>query len=254
MAIVYVESTLIDMLIYALIGLGIAVVACNVAWGIREYRTPQEAKEIRRGSHKKTPMLLLQSDDGLIEIEPVARRGPEGIGETESRGKLKLHFTGAYPRSTNIPLIPDDSESATRLNGGTPDEKVMRTQAIADYIFKLNTKPSFLKGAKIAFGVAYKGKAIITTIAALAGLKALDDLSQLYPNDMIQRVDVTAIKNHFNNEWNQSQIQANEADKFLAGQVAASKNRDLKWWILPVLTLALILIGLAGLIAVLKFI
>lgn len=257
LAIVYIESFFVDLLLYLVIGLGIALALVTGAWAIREYRTPPESKQIRKASNKKKPLLILAGDDGLIQTEIIDKRGPEGVSHTEKHGKLKEHFVGFYPRPTKSPLVLiDDDELRTATNGGTPIQddgtKQLRSEAIAEYLTTLNTKPTFFQGAKIAIGIAYRGKAIITTIAALAGLKALDDLSTLYPEDMI-KVDVPAIKHYISNEWNTSQIEANEADAFKEGQLDSNRNKDLKWWILPVLTLALVLIGLAGLIAVLKF-
>lgn len=206
----------------AVIVAAIAIISCvalGAAWAIWEFWvTPKESKEIRTCKRKGSPLIVAALDNGLAELEHADFSGPEGILSTKERGKTKEHFTGALPR----PKVFEESDIELT------DEKfdIKKTVAIANLVSSLANKKLFLKGAKVPVWFAYKGKAILASIYGLACLQILDKLKDSSINaikEALAPVDFLAIKSMFDQNWNQSQLNAQEADKQRIGELKARK-------------------------------
>lgn len=202
---------------------------------VYRYRTPKEANDIRSGSHKKTAGILLVGDDGYTDYEPFAYTGNEGWGETKTRGKPKQHYTGFLPR-------PGLASSET-----IDEAKQEKTEALANFINTLNTRKLFLRGAKTALWVAVKPKAILMNIYAIAGVQLTENFEEFWNEWKKEKgdifpIDVSALKRMVvSSSWNESQINALEANREALGELkAADKGALNKWAIIGG-------IGLAGL-------
>jgi hypothetical protein len=211
----------------------IAVLVLLVYIIVYRYRTPKEASDIRSGSHKKTAGVILVGDDGYADYEPFAYTGAEGWGETKSRGKPKQHYTGFLPRP--------GLASAETIDA----DKQENTEKLANFINTLNTRKLFWRGAKTSLWVAVKPKAILANIWAIAGIQIAEEFEKFW-NDWrkdkgeIFLVDVTALKRMVvSSSWNESQINALEANREALGELkAADKGIINKWAIIGGIGLA----------------
>lgn len=191
-------------------------IAVAIAWFIYEYwLTPSESKDMRRASRKKRPLVALAGDDGYMDIKDAPISGSEGWLQTKEKGTTKEHYTGCLPR----PRVFAESE----INVGEKMD-VKKTVAVANYISMLANRRLLLRGAKVPIWFAYSGKAVLASLYGLAALQMLEGLSQLKEfKSSFVTVDIVAIKALFSEQWNESQINAIEADKERKGELKAKR-------------------------------
>lgn len=204
-------------IVFALLAV-IAAVAIVIAWVVYEkYFTPQESKDIRQAFRKKFPLCMLGGDDGFADFKPAAFSGPEGILETKSVGRTQEHYTGALPRPKQF--------KAEEINVDTTNKKdPEKTVAVANHISMLANRRLLLRGARVPVWFAYRGKAVLTSLYALVALQILEGLSKMPElKDAFAVVDVVAIKALFSEQWNESQINAQESDKERKGELKSKK-------------------------------
>lgn len=212
---------------YAGIVCAVGLIALSIGFGLWYFWvTPKSARNQTYAKRKGAAMMGLASDDGGIDLEFVYKLGSEGAAETKGKGKNKQHWSGFLPQTTT----PIDSIQV----GDGMDEAL--TLKIANYIRELSQKKLFLRDAKVAFWVGYKGKAILTNLLSLAGIAITEELMEKLP-EKFKAVDITAIKRLFSNSWNESQINAQEEDKIREGRAEAKQFMSGKEWLWPIVIL-----------------
>lgn len=197
-------------------------------WAIDHiWLTPQEAKIIKKAKRKKKPVVIHVGDEGHAKFEILEILGPEGYASTSKDRKQK--WLGFFPR------IPPSEEI----------EKKNTEAKIADFINKLATKKSFLKDAKIPIWFAYSGKAILTSLYNLAGVKILEE--QGNPSGPVV-VNLQEIKALFAKPWDESQIRAQETDAYEEGSFTSKKfygAEGMKYFVLPLAMITLVIVVFA---------
>lgn len=194
----------------------IACAAIGISWFVWEHwLTPAESKHIRRASRKKRPLIVLGGDDGYADINDAAFSGPEGILQTKKVGRTQEHYTGALPRPREF----DETEIQV-----SKDKDVVKTTAIANFVSMLANRRLLLRGARIPIWIAYKGKAVIASLYGLAAIQVLEGMSKLPElKETFAAVDIVAIKSLFSEQWNESQINAQETDAERVGELKAKR-------------------------------
>ncbi len=229
----------------------IALVGVIIAWwGYEKYFTPLESHQIRQAFRKHFALMGLGGDDGYLDILAAPTSGPEGFLESKGVGITKEHYSGALPRAKVFTLAdykPSDSPIATvedveAKEGDKPKPEAVnkskysaqKTIAVANYISMLASRRLLLRGAKVPIWLAYRGKAIMTSLYGLAALQLVEALCNLVAEsktnptlqtiaDAFALVDILAIKDLFSQQWNESQLNAQEADKERKGELKARK-------------------------------
>lgn len=199
----------------AIVGI-IAAVGVAAAWFIYEHWfTPLESKDMRRASRKKRPLLMLAGDDGYADIKDAPFSGAEGILKSKNEGRTKEHYTGALPRPQEFTDSDIDAGEGFDLT---------KTVAVANYVSMLANRRLLLRGAKVPIWFAYRGKAVLASLYGLAALQVVEGLSQVKElKEVFAAVDVVAIKSLFSAQWNESQINALEADAERVGELKAKR-------------------------------
>lgn len=194
----------------------LAAVGLGVAWFVFEHwLTPKEAKQIRTATRKKTPLMMLGGDDGYADISHAAFSGPEGILQTKKQGKTEEHYTGALPR----PRVFENDEINV-----AEDKDVGKTVAFANFVSALANRRLLLRGARVPIWFAYRGKAVLASLYGLAALQMVEKLDKVPEfKDVFTSVDVVAIKSLFSEQWNESQINAQEADAERVGELKSKR-------------------------------
>ena len=194
----------------------IAAVALGVVFFVYEHwLTPLESKNIRSASRKKRPLLILGGDDGYADLKDAPFSGPEGIVQTKKIGRTQEHYTGALPRPREF----DETEIEV-----APNKDLKKTTAIANFVSMLANRRLLLRGARVPVWVAYRGKAILASLYGLAALQVLEGLERLPEfKESFAAIDVVAIKSLFSEQWNESQINAQETDAERVGELKAKR-------------------------------
>jgi hypothetical protein len=194
----------------------IVAVALGAIWFVWEHwLTPLESKDIRRAARKKRPLVLLGGDDGYADVKDAPFSGPEGILQTKKKGKTKEHWTGALPRPREF-----DQEDINVSDG----KDIKATVAVANYISQLANRRLLLRGARVPIWVGYRGKAILASLYGLIALQLVEKLATLPElKETFGIVDIVAIKAMFVEQWNESQINAQEADAERIGELNAGR-------------------------------
>lgn len=139
----------------------IAVIVIASAWGIVRWRTPQEAKQITKAAHAKKPVLLFFNDAGQAWFEPLKQINASGAASTTAKIDKQKGWLGFFPRKKDPVLQNPGSD----LSGNIAADN------LAEYVDALQTTKIHLKGARIPIHVAYSGKALVTSLMALAGVE-----------------------------------------------------------------------------------
>jgi hypothetical protein len=206
--------------------MGFVAVAIGAAWLIREkWFTPLESKEIRSAFRKKTPILFLGGDDGYGDFLPAVKSGSEGILETKSKGKSKDHYTGALPRPREF---REDEIAMRLLEGGLTEseaeKKVKGTTNVANALSQFANRRLILRGSRIPLWIGYRGKAVLASLYGLVALQIVEGLSKLDAlKEAFATVDLLLLKELFSEQWNLSQIIAQETDKERGGELKARR-------------------------------
>lgn len=246
---VWVYSSFIDTIVTILAISIIALIALVCVWGITVYRTPRESKKTTEASHSKRNLLFLAHDDGTMSVETAWRVGHEGAVETKPVGRLKKHWTGFLPRQSKIEAVavsPVIAENGTIDQAATAEVQDV-TERLAEYLNKLNTRSLLFPSARVKVWFAVKPKALLASLETIAGVQIAeavkDAMGDAFP------VDIPALKTMVASaSWNESQINAQEEDKFQAGVISASRsNEDFKklclYLAIPIMAIALLIIG-----------
>lgn len=194
----------------------IAAVAIGACWFIYEhFFTPLESKALRRATRKKRPLMILGGDDGYADIHDAPFSGPEGILQTKKKGKTQEHYTGALPRPREF------DESEIEVEDG---KDIKKTVAVANYISMLANRRLLFRGARVPVWFAYRGKAIMASLYGLAALQIVEGLSKAENlKSVFAPVDIVALKSLFAEQWNESQLNAQEADAERIGELKAKR-------------------------------
>lgn len=197
-----------------------STIAVAIAWVVYEkWFTPQESKDLRKAFRSKMPLCVLGGDDGYADMKSAAVSGPEGILETQSKGRTGEHYTGALPRP--VQFSEDDLKDDVDTGGG---KDLAKTVAMANYISMLASRRLILRGARIPIWFAYRGKAVLTSMYGLVALQLLEGASKIKEfKEAFAPIDINAIKALFSEQWNESQMNAQEADKERKGELKARK-------------------------------
>lgn len=244
--------------------LAIVLVAVVAGWVIWErVITPSEAREIRNAKRKKQPLGFCFNDAGQGWFERFKRISSSGAASTTTKVNDRKGFLGYFARKSEPTFEKPENADVVADN-------------LANYVDSLQTTKIYLKDSKIPINVIYRGKALITSFLALAGIElaqkmALTDggiVTEACPycgqnkqvNRVIDRIELTVINitRFFKNisqlkAWDESEQEANQTDHFYLGireeQKKATKN--------PLLMLLLALgfcFGMAVLLVVVAFI
>lgn len=222
---------------FAVIGVIAAVAVAICWWAYEKYFTPLESHQIRKAFRKHLAIMALGGDDGYLDICSAPTSGPEGFLESQPKGATKEHYSGALPRSKvftddDIQLSDIDPTKPASIQKSKYDLK--KTVAVANYISMLASRRLLLRGAKVPVWLAYRGKAIMTSLYGLAALQLVETLCNLKKEaqgnealksiaDAFAVVDLLAVKDLFSQQWNESQLNAQEADKERKGELKAKK-------------------------------
>lgn len=194
----------------------IGMVAVLVTFFVYEHwLTPLEAKQIRTASRKKRALMMLGGDDGYADFESAFFSGPEGILQTKPKGATKEHYTGALPRPRVF------SEDEIEVEG---EFDVKKTVALANFVSMLANRRLLLRGAKVPIWFAYRGKAVLASLYGLACLQIIEGLSKAEEfKTAFSTIDVVAIKSLFSEQWNESQLNAQETDAERVGELKSKR-------------------------------
>lgn len=206
---------------FAAVGIVGLVAVCAMWFVYEHWLTPQESKEFRKSARAKRPIIALAGDDGYCDFKEAPFSGPEGILQTKKVGRTQDHYTGALPRPREF------EEKDIQLADANADLK--KTVAMANYISMLANRRLLLRGSKIPVWFAYRGKAVITSIYGLAALQILESLKETKDDalkkisEILTPIDLIAVKALFAEQWNESQINAQETDAEQKGFLRARK-------------------------------
>lgn len=233
--------------VWVVVGLAIAVVAVSVFHLITEYRTPEESKKIRDASHKRKPGMLLASDAGTGIFRYADRVGNEGYLTTKNEGKWKFHFTALTPRPGKV---PDNIEVVS-------GKDLAKTRSVAEYINYLNTKKLHLQGARIPLWIGVPSKSIVASVFAIAGVQITEQIEKnwktLTGSDDPFPIDVSAMKTMVvSSSYNESQINSIESDSEHIGEERAKKAGFEKWFIfggIAMMIIGAVMLGIAAFIS-----
>lgn len=194
-----------------------AAIGIGVAWVVYEkFFTPDESKFIRKAYRKKRALMAIGGDDGFMDLQNADSIGSEGILRTKGVGVTNEHFTGALPRPKEI------LASQIELKDKVKDKEA--TVAVANYISQIANRRLLLRGARVPVWFAYRGKAILASLYGLIALQVVEGLAAKEEfKSAFATIDVLAIKALFSQQWNQSQIQANETDAERKGELRSKK-------------------------------
>lgn len=182
------------------------------------YRTPLESKRIKECSLKKKPLQILEYDAGYLEFKVGSKMGPEGSVHTKNEGRSKRHWTGFFARPSqqrrSMPIYTDSKDEEIK--------EAVTTNTLAKELGDSSVERRYLKGAKIPVSVGYAGKGILTSIKSIAFLKTCEVLHKI-DSTAATYINMGALKTLFGENWNESQIEANETDAGLEGELRAKK-------------------------------
>lgn len=194
----------------------ISAVALGVVFFVYEHwLTPLEAKQIRTASRKKRPLMMLGGDDGYADFRSAFFSGSEGVLQDKPQGRTKEHYTGVLPR----PRVFAEEE----IDVEEPFDK-KKTVALANFVSMLANRRLLLRGAKVPIWFAYRGKAVLASLYGLACLQIIEGLSKAEEfKTAFSTIDVPAIKSLFSEQWNESQLNAQETDAERVGELKAKR-------------------------------
>jgi hypothetical protein len=195
----------------------VAAIVVGVCWFVYEkFMTPLESKALRSASRHKKALLLLGGDDGYGDFKVAKFSGHEGWQKTADEGREKNHYTGFLPRPRTF------SVDEIKLSDEKYDKK--KTTEVANFVSALASRRLLLRGAKVPLWVAYRGKAVLASLYGLAALDVIDKLAESPQfGSVFSLIDIVAIKSLFSEQWNESQINANETDMERAGELKSKK-------------------------------
>lgn len=195
----------------------LAAIGIGVAWFVYEkWFTPQDSKDLRTAFRKKYPLLALGGDDGYLDFKPAPFSGPEGFLETKSVGKTQEHYSGALPRP--VQFSKDDIELTDK------SKNLEATIGVANFVSMLANRRLLLRGSRVPIWFGYRGKAILVSIYGIVAIQVIDAMSKLKEfQEIMSIVDIVAIKELFSEQWNESQLNAQETDKERKGELKAKK-------------------------------
>ena len=136
------------------------------------WRTPLESKIVKECHLKKRPLEILEHDDGYFLFKQVTEEGPEGFVHTKPEGKQRMFWTGffARPSSNSAEMLYPENASEEQK------KEVDVTNRLAKELGMWASEKRYLKGARIPCSVGYIGKAVLTTVKAVAALQLLEKL------------------------------------------------------------------------------
>lgn len=206
-----------QLAMYGAVVATMAAIGIGIAWLIFEkFFTPDESKFIRKAYRKKRALMAIGGDDGFMDLQHADIIGSEGVLSTQNVGATKEHFTGALPRPKEI--------LASQIELTDKDKDKDKTVAVANYISQIANRRLLLRGARVPVWFAYRGKAILASLYGLIALQVVEGMAkQKEFQSAFATIDVLAIKALFSQQWNQSQIQANETDAERKGELRAKK-------------------------------
>jgi hypothetical protein len=162
------------------------------------WRTPLESKVIKDCHLHKNTLHITEHDDGYFLFKEGKEEGPEGFVHTKPEGKHKMIWTGFFAR----PSLNDKEMQYPENASEEQKEEVDQTNKLAKLLGVMATERRYLRGAKVPCTVGYDGKAILSSVKAIAALQfleALDRIGELPAN-------LSAVKEIFGFNWNSSQI------------------------------------------------
>lgn len=228
--------------------LAIALIGVAVGWVIWErVITPSEAREIRKAKRGKHPLLFLFNDAGQGWFESLKRISSSGAASSTRKVKDRKGFLGYFARKTEAMFMEPIGEESANIAADN----------LSGLVDSLQTSKVYLKDSKIPINVAYRGKALITSFPALAGVEMVQKMSMANggtvteacpycgqnkePKRIIDRIDLTVINitRFFKNisqltAWDESEQKANETDHFYWG-IDEEKKKTTKSPLLMVL-------------------
>ena len=241
----------------------IALLAVCGAWGIYQWLTPKEAKEIRKATRKKQPLLFLFNDSGQGWFEGLKRITSSGAASTDKKAGGKHGFLGYFARKQE-PVFEK------------PTDENIAAENLSGYVDGLQTSKIFLRNAKIPINVAYSGKALITSFLSLAGVEMASKMAladggtvteacpycgqQKAPFKIVERIELTLVNitRFFKNlsdltAWDESEQKANETDQFFLG-IEEERKRATKNPLILILLAMGFCFGMAVLLVVVAYI
>jgi hypothetical protein len=192
---------------WVLMPIFLATVIYNFIYG---YRTPREAKKLRKAALSHKPINLTVGDDGYMDIEILEVSKSEGAASTNKNIDSPKRWLGFYSRKQKAPLDPelDKPENAKAFS----------------MLNEIATTKTFLRGSKIPVWVSYRGKSVLASIQSLASMAITDELKVTLQN---AQINIQTLKSLFGQNWNQIQVRDNEIEAFQEGQFV-EKHRNKK--------------------------
>lgn len=142
------------------------------------------------------------------------REEPQAEGDAESTTAI-----APAPKTTITPEMIAEAKAQAEY-----DEKIINnTVKVANYVSMIANRRLILRGAKVPVWFGYRGKAILVSLYGLIALQVIDMMAKASMfKEIFATVDVLAVKALFSEQWNESQINANETDSERVGEL---KNR-----------------------------
>jgi len=120
--------------------------------------------------------------------------------------------------------LPRPKQFAEKDITVSKDKDVTKTVATANFISMLANRRLLLRGTRVPVWFAYRGKAILSSLYGLAALQVLEGISKLKEFQVsFAAVDILAIKALFSEQWNESQLNAQETDAERVGELKAKR-------------------------------
>jgi len=193
---------------WVLMPIFLATVIYNFIYG---YRTPREAKKLRKAALSHKPINLTVGDDGYMDIEILEVGNPEGAASTNKDMDSPKRWTGYFTRKQAI---------SSKLDVAANPEIAKAFNVLNE----IATAKTFLRGSKIPVWVSYRGKGLLASIQSLATMTLADELKEKLQDT---KVDIQMLKSLFLASWNESQIRNNEIKAFQEGRME-EKRRNKK--------------------------
>lgn len=187
-----------------------------IAWIIWEFWvTPKESKQIRDAKRKKTPLAILATDEGYIEILPLPIRGSEGyFGSDKKQKKRWIGFTPKEPSILSELMEHDEDKNK---------EETEKTSKLRVLISELVNKKSYFRYAKIPVLFGVYSKAILTSIYSIAGLQTLETEASKSNPGKFTAANLGEAVRLFGKHWDQTLQRNQEVKARMEGELEAKK-------------------------------
>jgi hypothetical protein len=166
---VVVDSSFIDGLLWAIIGMIIALVVVVIFWAITKYRTPKPSNNLTKAAHRHLPLILLMGLDHFADLYPLKDFIPEVLESFRfGKGAKRRVFRFVLPQKVDLEDI--------QVQEGKDEELTRKTiRALND----LNTEKVYIRGVNSPIFVGVKNRAVAASMPFLGALNWVKDLEQI---------------------------------------------------------------------------